>query len=86
MSGGCLLFDHCACGNATLLRKGEMRWIASIIWALIASFTTSGLIAFAMGGLDHAWVIVLVSLIWLTVFLRVCPKLYDVSGRPTPPG
>jgi hypothetical protein len=63
-----------------------MRWIASIIWAVIASFTTNGLIAFVMGGLDHAWVVVLVSLIWLTVFLRVCPKIYEGCGRPSPPG
>jgi len=63
-----------------------MRWIASIVWALIASLTTNGLIAFAMGGLDHAWVIVLVSLIWLVVFLKACPRIYDTSGRPTPPG
>jgi hypothetical protein len=69
-----------------LERKSEVRWIASIIWALIASFTTSGLIAFVLGGLDHAWVIVLISLIWLTVFLSACPKIYDVSGSPTPPG
>jgi hypothetical protein len=63
-----------------------MRWLATIIWALIASFITNGLIAFVMGGLDHAWVIALVSLIWLAVFLRACPKIYDTSGRPTPPG
>jgi hypothetical protein len=63
-----------------------MRWIASIMWALIASLTTNGLIAFVMGGLDRAWVIVVVSLIWLTVFLRACPTIYDISSRPTPPG
>jgi hypothetical protein len=63
-----------------------MRWVASIMWALIASLTTNGLIAFAMGGLDHAWVIVTVSLLWLIIFLRVCPTIYDISGRPTPPG
>jgi hypothetical protein len=67
-------------------RKGKMRWIASIIWALIASLTINGLIAFVLGGLDHAWVILLVSLICLTVFLCACPKIYDISGRPTPPG
>jgi hypothetical protein len=63
-----------------------MRWIASIVWALIASLTTNGLIAFAVGGLDHAWVIAAVSFIWLTVFLRACPIIYDISSRPTPPG
>ncbi|MDQ3829645.1 MAG: hypothetical protein M3361_10145 [Candidatus Tectomicrobia bacterium] len=63
-----------------------MRWVASIIWALIAGLTTNGLIAFVVGGLDHAWVIVLVNLAWLTVFLSACPKIYDISGRPTPPG
>ena len=63
-----------------------MRWIASLVWASIASLTTNGLIAFVMGGLDHAWVIVVVSLFWLAVFLTACPKLYDISGRPTPPG
>jgi hypothetical protein len=63
-----------------------MRWLASITWAIIASFITNGLIAFAIGGLDHAWVIALVSVIWLAVFLVGCPKLYDISGRPTPPG
>jgi hypothetical protein len=62
-----------------------MRWLASITWAIIASFITNGLIAFAIGGLDHAWVIALVSVIWLVVFLVGCPKLYDISGRPTPP-
>lgn len=62
-----------------------MRWIASIIWALLASFTTNGLIAFLMGGLNHAWVIVAITLIWLAVFLLACPKLYDISGRPTHP-
>jgi hypothetical protein len=63
-----------------------MRWIASILWALIASLATNGLIAFVIGGLDHAWVIVAVSFIWLTVFLRACPIIYDISSRPTPPG
>jgi hypothetical protein len=63
-----------------------MRWIASILWALVASLTTNGLIAFTMGGLDHAWIIIGVNLIWLAVFLSACPKIYDVSGRPTPPG
>jgi hypothetical protein len=63
-----------------------MRWVASIIWAFIASLTTNGLIAFAMGGLDHAWVIVAVSLLWLIIFLGVCPTIYDISGRPIPPG
>jgi hypothetical protein len=63
-----------------------MRWIASLVWASIASLTTNGLVAFALGGLDHAWVIVLVSLVWLAVLLIACPKLYDISGRPTPPG
>jgi hypothetical protein len=63
-----------------------MRWIASITWALLASLTTNGFIAFVMGGLDHAWVIVLVNLVWLTVFLLACPKIYDTSGRPTPAG
>jgi hypothetical protein len=63
-----------------------MRWIASIVWALIASLTTNGLIAFAIGGLDHGWVIAAVSFIWLTVFLRSCPIIYDISSRPTPPG
>jgi hypothetical protein len=63
-----------------------MRWVASIIWALIAGLTTNGLIAFVMGGLDHAWVIALVNLAWLTVFLRACPQVYDISNRPTPPG
>jgi hypothetical protein len=63
-----------------------MRWIASIIWALIASLITNGLIAFAAGGLDHAWVIALITVLWLAVFLLACPRLYDVSGRPTPPG
>jgi len=48
--------------------------------------TTNGLIAFVVGGLDHAWVIALVNLAWLTVFLSACPKIYDISGRPTPPG
>ena len=63
-----------------------MRWLASVIWAVIAGLTTSGVLAFVMGGLDHAWVIVLVNLSWLVVFLRACPKIYDISGRPTPPG
>jgi hypothetical protein len=63
-----------------------MRWFATIVWALIAALTTNGLIAFALGGLDQAWVIVLVNLIWLVVFLRACPIIYDISGRPTPPG
>jgi hypothetical protein len=63
-----------------------MRWIASLVWASIASLTTNGLIAFVMGGLDHAWVIVVVSLFWLAIFLTACPKLYDISGRPIPPG
>jgi hypothetical protein len=62
-----------------------MRWIASIVWALIASLTTNGCIAFAVGGLDHFWVIVAVSVAWLVVFLLACPKIYDVSGRPLPP-
>ena len=31
-----------------------MRWIASILWALIASLATNGAIAFVLGGLDHA--------------------------------
>jgi hypothetical protein len=63
-----------------------MRWIASIVWALIASLATNGLIAFVIGGLDHAWVIAAVSFIWLAVFLRACPIIYDISSRPTPPG
>jgi hypothetical protein len=63
-----------------------MRWIASITWALIAGLTTNGLIAFVIGGLDHAWVIVLVSVVWLGIFLVACPTIYDISGRPTPPG
>ena len=63
-----------------------MRWIASIIWALIASLTTNGLMAFVMGGLDHIWVIVVVQLIWLTVFLRACPIIYDISSRPSSSG
>jgi hypothetical protein len=57
-----------------------MRWVASTIWAV------TGLIAFVMGGLDHMWVIVAVSLLWLTIFLLACPTIYDISGRPTPPG
>jgi hypothetical protein len=63
-----------------------MRWIASIIWALVASLTTNGLIAFLMGGLDHTWVIVVVGLIWLTIFLRACPLIYDISSRSSSPG
>jgi hypothetical protein len=63
-----------------------MRWIASIIWALVASLTTNGLIAFVIGGLDHAWVIVVVTLLWLTIFLRACPTIYDITNRPTSPG
>jgi hypothetical protein len=63
-----------------------MRWIASIVWAIIASLTTNGLIAFVMGGLDYAAVVIAVSLFWLVVFLATCPKIYDISGRPTPPG
>jgi hypothetical protein len=63
-----------------------MRWIASITWALIASLSTNGVIAFVLGGLDHVWVIIVVSFIWLAVFLIACPKIYDISGRPTPPG
>ena len=60
-----------------------MRWLASIIWALTASFVTNGLIAFGMGGLDHAGVIVVITLIWLAVFLMACPKVYDSMSRPT---
>jgi hypothetical protein len=56
------------------------------MWAAIASLTTNGLLAFVMGGLDHAWVIVVISFIWLAVFLLACPKIYDVSGRPTSSG
>jgi hypothetical protein len=63
-----------------------MRWIASIVWALLASLTTNGLIAFVIGGLDHAWVILAVSLIWLTIFLRACPLIYDASERPPSAG
>ena len=63
-----------------------MRWIASIIWALIASLSTNGAIAFVLGGLDHAWVIVVVSFIWFAVFLIACPKIYDNSGCPIPSG
>jgi hypothetical protein len=63
-----------------------MRWIASIIWALVASLTTNGLIAFVIGGLDDAWVILVVTLLWLTIFLRACPTIYDISSCPTPPG
>jgi hypothetical protein len=62
-----------------------MRWVASIIWALVASLATNGSIAFVMGGLDHTWVIVVVNLLWLTIFLRLCPTIYDFSGRPSPP-
>jgi len=62
----------------------DVRWIASIIWALVASLTTNGLMAFVMGGLDHAWVIVVVTLLWLTIFLGACPTIYDISNRPTP--
>jgi hypothetical protein len=69
----------------TAERTTGMRWVASIIWALIASLTTNGLIAFAMGGLDHMWVIVAVSLIWLAIFLLACPTIYDIASRPTPP-
>jgi hypothetical protein len=64
----------------------EMRWIASIIWALIASLATNGAIAFVLGGLDHGWVMVTVSAVWLAVFLLACPKIYDLSNRPTPAG
>jgi hypothetical protein len=63
-----------------------MRWIASILWALIASLTTNGAIAFVLGGLDHAWVIVAVSGLWFAIFLIACPKIYDTSSRPTPAG
>jgi hypothetical protein len=63
-----------------------MRWIASIIWALIASLVTNGAIAFVLGGLDHAWVMVAVSAVWFAVFFVVCPKIYDLSNRPTPAG
>lgn len=63
-----------------------MRWIASIIWALMASFTTNGLLAFILGGLDYAWVIGLTTLLWLILFLLACPRVYATSGRPTPPG
>jgi hypothetical protein len=63
-----------------------MRWIASITWALIAGLTTNGLIAFVIGGLDQTWVIVVVSVVWLGIFLLACPTIYDISGRPTPPG
>jgi hypothetical protein len=63
-----------------------MRWVTSIIWALVASLTTNGFIAFVMGGLDHSWVIIVVNLIWLTIFLRFCPTIYDISSRPSPPG
>jgi hypothetical protein len=62
----------------------QVRWIASIMWAAIASLITNGLLAFVMGGLDHAWVIAVISFIWLAVFLLACPKIYDVSSRPTP--
>ena len=60
-----------------------MCWLASIMWALITSFITNGLIAFGIGGLDHAWVIAVITLIWLAVFVIACPKLYDISNRPT---
>jgi hypothetical protein len=63
-----------------------MRWIASIIWALIASLTTNGAIAFVLGGLDHAWVILGVGAVWLAIFLMACPKIYDLSNRPSPAG
>ena len=63
-----------------------MRWIASITWAIIASFITNGLIAFVIGGLNRAWLMAVISIIWLAVFLVACPKIYDISGRPTPPG
>jgi hypothetical protein len=63
-----------------------MRWVACIVWALIAGLTTNGLMAFAMGGLDHTWVIVAIGLVWLAMFLIACPKIYDISGRPLPPG
>jgi hypothetical protein len=63
-----------------------MRWVASILWTLIASLTTNGAIAFLLGGLDHAWVIVVVSGVWLIVFLRACPNIYDTSSRPAPAG
>jgi len=63
-----------------------MRWVAAIIWALLLSLTTNGVIAFVMGGLDHTWVIVLVNLIWLAIFLRFSPTIYGTSGRPSPPG
>jgi hypothetical protein len=63
-----------------------MRWIASIIWALIASLTTNGAIAFVLGGLDHAWVMVAVSTVWLVIFLMACPKIYDLSSRSTSAG
>ena len=60
-----------------------MRWLASIIWALTASFLTNGLLAFGIGGLDHAWVMAVITFIWLVVFLIACPKFYDASHRPT---
>jgi hypothetical protein len=53
---------------------------------LVASLTTNGLIAFVMGGLDHSWMIIVVNLFWLTIFLRFCPTIYDISSRPSPPG
>jgi hypothetical protein len=31
-------------------------------------------------------VIIAVSLFWLIVFLLACPKIYDISGRPTSTG
>jgi hypothetical protein len=48
--------------------------------------TTNGLIAFAMGSLDHAWGTVVIIVIWLAVFLIACPTIDDISGGPTPPG
>jgi hypothetical protein len=62
-----------------------MRWIASIIWALLASLTTNGLIAFLLGGLDLAWVIAIVTLFWLALFIWACPKIYSTPGHPFPP-
>ena len=59
-----------------------MRWVASIIWALVASLTTNGFIAFVMGGLDHTWVIVVVNLIWLTIFSTRLP--YDLRHLQPP--
>jgi hypothetical protein len=63
-----------------------MRWITSIIWALIAGLTTNGAIAFVLGGLDHAWVMVAISGVWLAVFLIACPRIYDISSHPTRAG